>query len=631
LIARVSDPSLQEALRRETARLKGRLNFGLVFERHLPERVVLAPAHLKPGDQVVLRADEDPTEYTVTGVRGGSVRLRREGDTGEITARVEDLRILQPLGRPSYPALAPLGGVEKAPGAPKHAVIEGENYFALQLLSFILAGSVDCIYIDPPYNTGARDWKYNNRFVDNKDQWRHSKWLSFMERRLRLAKRLLKPDGVLIVTIDEHEVMHLGCVLEDVFKAPAYAHTVITDVINPKGTGATNFSRVAEYVIFVCPEGKEVISAVPFGFGMSGDVPVRDHRVVEAQGGGLVRKLALRRDGAESSNRKDRPRQFYALLVDPNTNIVEGIGPGLSLSDTYPTDPIDGRIPVYPVDAKGRERVWRYGRDTMSQRISAGEIVVTRVRDGRYSLYHLKPVDAQSAERRRPRTVWWTSTHDAGSHGSSLLNEMLGERSAFTFPKSLYSVADALRLVVGDRPEATILDFFAGSGTTLHATCLLNSEDGGKRRAILVTNNEVDAATSARLTALGTYPGDAEYEAAGIFQSVTRPRVEALITGHRTDGRCPAAMSAAGRWLTDLPRMRSSFVSSFLITTVSSSEKSLPLSLRPYGCDPALMGGGMPLRPNQLRGRYRAAVPMQSSFARAGSPRSDWSSSGIQT
>jgi adenine-specific DNA-methyltransferase len=122
------------------------------------------------------------------------------------------------LGDPIYPTLHPLGSVEKAPGKPYHAVIDGENYHALQLLLYLYEGRVDCIYIDPPYNTGARDWKYNNRFVDANDTWGHSKWLAMMDKRLRLAKRLLKPDGVLICTVDEHEVHHLAMLLEDVFK-----------------------------------------------------------------------------------------------------------------------------------------------------------------------------------------------------------------------------------------------------------------------------------------------------------------------------------------------------------------------------------------------------------------------------
>src|SRR5690606_36163765 len=137
---------------------------------------------------------------------------------------------------------------------PAHAVINAENFHALQLLTYTHAGKVDLIYIDPPYNTGARDWKYNNRYVDANDQWRHSKWLSMMEKRLKLSRRLLKPDGVLVVTIDEHEVHHLGVLLEQLF--PDMRRQMVTVVINPSGTSSDGLSRVEEYAIFVTPHDR---------------------------------------------------------------------------------------------------------------------------------------------------------------------------------------------------------------------------------------------------------------------------------------------------------------------------------------------------------------------------------------
>ena len=120
---------------------------------------------------------------------------------------------------PIYPYLKPMDTVCNAPDSDLwHTLIEADNYHALQLLEYLYAGKVDCIYIDPPYNTGARDWKYNNDYVDGADTYRHSKWLSFMQKRLKLAKKLLNPkDSVLIVTIDEKEYLHLGCLLEEMF------------------------------------------------------------------------------------------------------------------------------------------------------------------------------------------------------------------------------------------------------------------------------------------------------------------------------------------------------------------------------------------------------------------------------
>jgi hypothetical protein len=141
-----------------------------------------------------------------------SLRHLRTGE--QRSAKVDELIVVKPFGEAIYPCLTPIGKVAKGGDRPWHAAINGENYHALQLLLYLYEGKADCIYLDPPYNTGARDWTYNNRFVDANDSYRHSKWLSFMEKRVRLAKRLLKADGVLIITIDEHEVHHLGMLLE---------------------------------------------------------------------------------------------------------------------------------------------------------------------------------------------------------------------------------------------------------------------------------------------------------------------------------------------------------------------------------------------------------------------------------
>ena len=129
-------------------------------------------------------------------------------------------------------------------------MIEAENYHALQTLMWLYAGKVDCIYIDPPYNTRAKDWKYNNDYVDPSDIWCHSKWLAMMERRLKIAKKLLNPNNsVLIVTIDEKEYLHLGCLLKEIFKTAKMQ--MISSVINPKGSYRDGFSRSDEYIFFI--------------------------------------------------------------------------------------------------------------------------------------------------------------------------------------------------------------------------------------------------------------------------------------------------------------------------------------------------------------------------------------------
>ena len=168
------------------------------------------------------------------------------------TLAENDLVVVRQFGEPIFPALTPVDRVQNGPvDAPWHTLIEADNYHALQLLDYLYAGQVDCIYIDPPYNTGARDWKYNNDYVDGNDGWRHSKWLAFMEKRLKLAKRLLNPNNpVLIVTIDEKEYLRLGLLLEELFADCRIQ--MISTMINPASVArAGAFGRNDEYIFFV--------------------------------------------------------------------------------------------------------------------------------------------------------------------------------------------------------------------------------------------------------------------------------------------------------------------------------------------------------------------------------------------
>jgi adenine-specific DNA-methyltransferase len=235
LISRIEDKALRDRLKNEVDRLAKEKKFGLVFEDHLPELTPIYSAPIQRGSIVALRGQAITNTWRVTWVKGDKVRCMKQarGETQEFG--VGDLVVVRQFGEPIFPSLLPLGRVENGGNdAPWHTLIETDNFHALQLLEYLYAGQVDCIYIDPPYNTGARDWKYNNDYVDENDRWRHSKWLAMMRRRLRLARRLLKPDtGVLIVTIDEHEVHHLGMLLEQEF--PEAYRQMVTIVINQKG------------------------------------------------------------------------------------------------------------------------------------------------------------------------------------------------------------------------------------------------------------------------------------------------------------------------------------------------------------------------------------------------------------
>jgi len=219
LIAQIQDPILRAKIEQEANKLSKQKKFGLVFEEHLPESTRLYGVPIRKGSMVTLKNDKSNQTYVVLRKTGDTaVCLPRDG--GETVMHpLSDLVTVAEFGEPIYPYLEPLDSVCNAPDSDLwHTLIEADNYHALQLLEYLYAGKVDCIYIDPPYNTGAKDWKYNNDYVDGVDTYRHSKWLSFMQKRLKIAKKLLNPkDSVLLVTIDEKEYLHLGCLLEEMF------------------------------------------------------------------------------------------------------------------------------------------------------------------------------------------------------------------------------------------------------------------------------------------------------------------------------------------------------------------------------------------------------------------------------
>lgn len=250
LIQQIDDPALKERILQETDKLLKQKKFGLVFEEHLPECTPLYDVPIRVGAKVALKTGYVSDIYTVMNIDGDEVQCDCREAHEQKTFKLDELVTVAEFGEAIYPTLKPIDTVENAPDSKLwHTLIEADNYHALQLLEYLYAEKVDCIYIDPPYNTGAKDWKYNNDYVDSSDVYRHSKWLSMMEKRLKIAKKLLNPDtGVLIVTIDEHEMHHLRELIDEVFPE-AYVQ-MVTYVINPKGVTQGRFSRVEEYAIY---------------------------------------------------------------------------------------------------------------------------------------------------------------------------------------------------------------------------------------------------------------------------------------------------------------------------------------------------------------------------------------------
>lgn len=554
LMKQVADARLRRELETAVAELKKRTRFGLVYENHLPEMTALPGLPITEGAFVVHRAQVSGRHaFRVCEIAGGMATLEPLAGGQMQSVPVAELIALQRFGEPIYPGLEAVGTVERGgPERAHHAVINAENYHAAQLLLHLYEGQVDCLYLDPPYNTGARDWTYNNDYVDSNDAFRHSKWLSFMEKRLRLAKRLLKPDGVLIVTIDEHEVHHLGVLLEEVF--PQHLRYMVTIVINPKGTFKQNFARVDEQAFFVVPDnGSQVITgrAVENSEQEPVDADTEDDvaDATDEEQSVTYEYWNARRTGSQSSFRKQRPKQFYPIYIDEKDKLAVRAGNWIELNQQPNFDNVDGLRPLWPIDADGNERCWRFSPQSMQAEIDKDNLMLghynKKTKDWPLKVRRVKKVT------KKEKTVWLSPAYDAGSKGTGLLTALLGNPGLFAFPKSVYAVKDCLAAVTRTRPDALIVDFFAGSGTTLHATCLLNAEDDGRRRCILVTNNEVGADDVRTLHAQGHYKGDAEYERFGIFQRVTRPRSEAAITGSRPDGTPVPGTYIGGRPMAD--------------------------------------------------------------------------------
>lgn len=564
LIRQITDPDLRDRIQKEVDKLAKQKKFGLVFEEHLPECTPLYDIPVRRGVKAAPKAGDVSDFYQVLKVEDGKAICVKRGETEAVEFPVDDLVTIAEFGEPIYPYLKPIDTVCNAPDSDLwHTLIEADNYHALQLLEYLYAGKVDCIYIDPPYNTGARDWKYNNDYVDSSDTYRHSKWLSMMQKRLKLAKRLLNPkDSVLIVTIDEKEYLHLGCLLEELF--PDAGMQMISSMTNKKGsTRPGQFSRAGEY-IFILFFGECAITPTQDNMMM----PIIDLESKNENDQSITIWNSLLRRGT-AAYRSDRPNLFYPIYVDKNTQKIIRIGEPLSANENrndipFPDGLPQSVVPCWPIRKDDVEGRWQMSHTTLKKRleehrVKAGQFNKTtqqfsivmlkdkqmeQIEEGVLRItgidesgaYIVEQVAHSEQATQRPRTIWVRDSHDASVYGSTLIKSILKDHS-FSFPKSLYAVEDVLRFFVAAKKTALIIDFFAGSGTTLHAVNRLNAEDGGKRRCIMVTNNEVSDEEATQLRKHGFKPGDKEWEALGIAKYITWPRTVCAIEGHDVNGQ----------------------------------------------------------------------------------------------
>lgn len=382
--------------------------------------------------------------------------------------------------------------------APNHIIIEAENLHALVALTYTHAGRIDVMYLDPPYNTGNKDFVYNDSYVDSEDSYRHSKWLSFMEKRLRIAKALLSDKGVVFISIDDNEQANLKLLCDEVFGQEKFVALIPWRKRTAKSDVPHGLSQDYEWIL--CLAKTDFLAGVEKDnrkYYETPDFPNKPWRV---------------HDLTKQTTAEERPNSFFTI-VNPKTG------------DKYPANP---------------NRTWAITQETFREYYNAKRIVFPGdydfLRISKPALRYWKADDEKKAgdlfgftsvSTNLPSEVGMTQD------GTKDIDAVFGSK-VFGFPKPLSLIKYLLQIATPRAKDVTILDFFAGSGTTLHATMQLNAEDGGHRQCILVTNNEN-----------------------GICENVTYERNKRVIQGYTT----PKGEQVAGLSKNNLRYYKADFIS----------------------------------------------------------------------
>lgn len=522
LLAEIHDPDLRARLRTELQRRGAFRSFGLTFEDSAEEIDLVGKAPVK-GDRVQFRhALSDRTRYVVDAiVKDTAVVDRLEDDWSTRTGDMRRVPLKQLLVNVDhdtkvYPALRYAGGIgsERQP-RPSHMAIQGENLHVLQALSYTHRASVDLILIDPPYNTGSGDWIYNDKYIGADDAFRHSKWLAFMQRRLKIARDLLKPTGVIIVHIGDDEHHHLRMLMDQVFGSTNFIANVVW-----QGGGsalARHHAGGADYMLIYGRRAElvgKLLDPKPY----------------------VPEMLKLVRDALDSGESTESAQAQLREFIKANEkgmpegvtrfNNVDDQGRIFETADLtnrlprpnlrYPvTDPATGRI--YEPPANG----WTVKRELMDEWVDAGLIAFGKRPRKKKSLTDYAV--------NMPVPTFYHSRNTANAH----LEGIFGDKR-FPFPKDHRVLSRWIRMTAPK--DAVVLDFFGGSGSTLEAVLRLNAEDGGTRQCIAATSNEVGPKVARDLAKQGFAPGDPEWESKGVFQHVLRPRITTIVDGTRPDG-----------------------------------------------------------------------------------------------
>jgi len=356
-------------------------------------------------------------------------------------------------------------------GGKDNFLLEGDNLASLRLLQKTHRGRIKMIYIDPPYNTGNKDFTYSDSLVDAQDGYRHSKWLSFMAARLRLARTLLRQDGVIFVSIDDNEMASLKLLMDEIFGERNFVANIVVKS-NPRGSqSAKEIAGVHEYILLYA---RNIDCAAIIGHPLTGEMlseySSRDEK-------GAYRLLGLRQRGG-FWRASERPNLYYPFYISPEDA-------SLSL-----TEDERHRVAVYPYQpSSGEKGTWRWSREKAERELDA--LVARSVRRGgeqAWDIYQKDYVSSGGTERRTKAKSLWDEKEMNYQNAAAELKKLFG-KAVFTYAKPTYLIHRCMEMI-GFESGDWVLDFFAGSGTTGHAVMMENARDGIERRFILCTNNE---------------------------------------------------------------------------------------------------------------------------------------------
>lgn len=361
-------------------------------------------------------------------------------------------------------------------------IIEGDNYHSLSVLNYTHKNKIDVIYIDPPYNTGNKDFIYNDRFVDSHDAYRNSKWLSFMDRRLRLAKTLLKDTGSMFISIDDNEIAELKLLCNEVFGKENFIAQLVVQ-LNPRGRTLDKFfAKTFEYILVY---GKNSNNTLIRELEKE-EEKISDYKYKDEKG---IHRLLELRNRNPVFNRTNRPNLFYAFYASPDGRLS--------------TTRFDGSVEVLPRNSLGEDGCWTWSKKKADAEMN--RLVATNT-TGKWRIFRKDYLFSETGSMATTKAkALWLEKEINNENGKEILKKLFGKHT-FDFPKSVELVKKCLTLSMP--LNGTVLDFFSGSGTTAHAMLNMNAEDGGKRAFILCTNNEN-----------------------GIAENICYPRVKKVIEG----------------------------------------------------------------------------------------------------